>query len=146
MLLMLHKAQGHGAYVCSAISLTVFTLPALMFVEDRDLMEMDRSAQDTLEVVGEWLARAAMDWACTLRTTGGLLRADKCFWYLIYFIWLNGEYHHQYVCAIPAAILVPDISGRLEVIDRHEPSASKEVMGVFQAPDGNMADHLKDLG
>jgi len=72
-----------------------------------------------------------------LRTTGGALVPDKCFWYLIQQHWSDGKWQYQPKQELVADLKVSDAWGHLHTIPRLEVTEARRTLGVQLAPDGN---------
>jgi len=56
------------------------------------------------------------DWEGLLRTTGGALVPEKCFWYLINQTWSDGKWTYSQNKTTPANIKVVDANRKLNTI------------------------------
>jgi hypothetical protein len=86
-------------------------------------------------------------WRGCLQVTGGNLNPEKGNWILIGFFWDdNGQYHYR--MDIASNLWIPNASGRMQAIERLGLSNATQVVGVYQAADGNMREqflHLKAM-
>ena len=66
-------------------------------------------------------------WCNALWITGGCLRPDKCWWYLIQFEWLpNGKWRYSTTDNDGADIWIPDETKTSQKIERCEPIVSQK--------------------
>jgi len=82
------------------------------------------------------------NWEGLLRTTGGALVPEKCFWYLIEQTWSDGKWMYKPNKTIPANIKVVDAHGHLNTIPCLEVMEARHTLGVRLAPDSNSTEEL----
>ena len=81
-----------------------------------------------------------------LRITGGALRPEKCWWYLLTFQWdHDGNWKYTSIKDSPATISIPDYKLKEHIIKRHEPNIGNKGLGVYLAPDGNNTEEFEYL-
>jgi len=137
------ESTTKGICVFSAISLTLFTLSAIMYVDDTDiLIAADEPHHDVPEVQVK-SQKAATAYQKGVQQTGGNVRPDKCRWYLIAFQWKAGKW--SYKKNMDEEIILEDENGRNCTIKRLESNQGFKGLGVITAPDGNWKDHTKYL-
>ncbi len=76
------KQLNLGAMVKDPIAAKIVHSMAAMFVDDVDLYTWGEDILDP----GKLWCQAHIDlehWSCLLNATGGALKPEKCFWYLI---------------------------------------------------------------
>ena len=72
------------------ISGALFSLAALVYVDDSDLNILNLNQKSTVEVLEE--AQALLNaWHFALRTSGGELKLEKCFWTLQDYVWTRDK-------------------------------------------------------
>ena len=82
-----HKKKGHrGKFVCP-ISQRTGHLAAILFVDDNDLIHIDMDQDQTAAEAHEDLQAIVNSWGELLIASGGSLKPEKCFLYLISFVW-----------------------------------------------------------
>jgi len=145
LLVMYLKAQGCEAKFVTAISCVLFSFAALIFVDDTDLPVIGSSSRTTPAQVGAKMQRSASVWAGGLRVTGGALKPEKCYWYLIAFEWYMGQWRYARKATHPFDIKVPNADGVLEIIKRLETDESKEAVGIIQNAEGDEEDMLTEM-
>jgi hypothetical protein len=80
----------------------------------------------------------AQIWEGILYSLGGALELPKCFWYLIYWQWINGQPQMMPIVSTPGIIALTQ--GHVlyyTVIKRLEVWQAMQTLGVRAAPDGN---------
>jgi hypothetical protein len=61
---------GHGVMIIGAWAKDAFTVSVVLYLI---------------------VQSATNDWVCLVHTTGGLLKPQKCFWYMLSWIWKKGK-------------------------------------------------------
>jgi hypothetical protein len=90
-------------------------------------------------------------WEGLLRATGGALRDDKSYWYLLDYQFRGGVWKYRCIEDMPGNIEVNVVNRRgaplpeREVLDRLEPSEARETLGVYIAMDGHWRRQIKIL-
>ena len=147
-LINMMRTSGFGIKLLSAISTSILSFVCYAFVDDTDVVHCSSLTATAQEIITE-MQEVVDHWEGGLRTTGGALRVDKSFWYLIHFIWENNEWKYATKDQQPGDLDVRGVSGNREHLSRLEPSEAKETLGVFLAMDGNnkkQIKHLRDKG
>jgi hypothetical protein len=81
---------------------------------------------------------SALDlWEGGIRATGGAIVPEKSHWYLINFIWRQGNWKYVTEAEAPTQIRVRDCDGNVAVLERLSLSDARRTLGVKLAPDGN---------
>ena len=62
-------------------------LAAILFVDDNDLIHIDMDQDHTAAEAHEGLQASINSWGKLLIASGGSLKPEKCFLYLISFVW-----------------------------------------------------------
>jgi hypothetical protein len=108
-----------------------------MYVDDTDLILIGEQ-NDTTEDIKQKAQSLITKWCSSLWISGGCLRPEKCWWYMIKFIWnKNGTWRYAQVDETPAHILIPDENRTQQRIKSCETSDGRKTLGAFLAPDGN---------
>ena len=82
-----HKKKGHrGKFVCP-ISQRTGHLEAILFVDNNDLIHIDMNQEQTSVEAHEDQQTSVNSWGKLLIVSGGSLKPEKCFLYLISFVW-----------------------------------------------------------
>jgi hypothetical protein len=115
------RESGLGATFLSALSKISTTLVGFAFVDDTDLIQNSLNA-----------------WEGGIRATGGAIEPKKSHWYLVDFIWKNGNPVYKKVDDIGARLQVRDPAGVVQTLKQLQPWEAERTLGVRLAPDGNM--------
>ena len=106
-------------------------------------MDQDQTAAEAHED----LQASVNSWGKLLIASGGSLKPEKCFLYLIYFFWNSSgkwayesnELKEEYILGVP----MPD--GSLVEIDHLLVDIAKETLGVFMCPSGDASSQLLSM-
>jgi hypothetical protein len=124
LLLMSFIGMGHGNTFKSAISGFCFSIAAIMYVDDTDLLTWARTTCMSDEEFLHQVQKAVTDWSMLVIATGGALRPEKCFWYWIAYRFCNGVPYYRSLKELPKTpLLVPVRDGSLYI-----PSNSSNMM------------------
>ena len=134
-----------NATLTASISLATLVMSAIMYVDDTDILitAKDGETQQQLKHNAQTLINK---WCSALWISGGCLRPDKCWWYVIDFSWRpNGTWRYCTKKETEAPLTIPDHTKTDQVIAQKEPGDGMKGLGVFLAPDGNNKAQFKDL-
>ena len=90
-LINMMRTSGFGIKLLSAISTSILSFVCYAFVDNTDVVHCSSLTATAQEIITE-MQEVVDHWEGGLRTTGGALRVDKSFWYLIHFIWENNQW------------------------------------------------------
>ena len=115
------------------------------FVDDTDIWVTETTlASNSIQTIVEGITTLFQRWYRALRTTGGMLGFDKCFWYLIKWEWKNGKPRMATIAETPAELIIATDDDRTTVtIQRLEPTKGLRTLGVRIAPTGNQHDEFQ---
>ena len=108
VLLSIIATVPFNATIISVISLATVTISAIMYVDDTDILVAGDANDDTSTLRNK--AQQMIDkWCSALWVSGGCLRPEKCWWYMIRFVWRkDGSWRYATVDETPADIWIPD--------------------------------------
>ena len=128
---ILHK-RGFSSNITSAISKQLFTLIGFAYVDDCDLFQV---GNNPLEVLAS-MQSLINSWGNLMEVTGGSIRADKSWWYLIDYVWKRGKWVGNDSC-MDMDLIATDSNGELVSLKRLRCDQAAEMLGIWLAPDGN---------
>ena len=139
------RDAGHGAQFKLALSGDEVKLVGFAFVDDENLYN---TAADISTLGFELMdkTQAAVD--CFVGGTaasGGGPKPHKCWWWLIEFVWKEGEWSYLDADDSDEPLLVRDRDGQCHAVERLNPSDAKKTLGVWLAPDGNNIEAVEKL-
>ena len=113
-----------------------------MFVDDLDLYTWKDDITDPHELVLQ-SQREVSQWCLLLNATGGALKPEKCFWYLLDYSCKGGEWSYSVHTDFELSVINPD--GSPSVIQQEAVTSSKKTLGIHDSPSGGNHGHLEFL-
>ena len=119
----------------------IHTMGAL-FVDDTDLYTWRENTLDPGEVWSQ--AQLELEhWSCLLNATGGALKPEKCFWYLLGYECVDGEW--KYVDMVPRELVITNLDGTTSLISQEHVTASKKTLGIHDSPSGGNSTRITSI-
>ena len=140
--LLMHccSRQGFGSSMLSPISKFLIEFLGEMYVDDTDLIVMNPSYQSGNDVIRD--TQMSVDaWANLLISTGGSLNPDKCYWYMVDYMNINGEWNYAPSTTWELTIPLPD--GTRHKITHLDTTHSNKMLGIWSNPAGDDTKHLE---
>jgi hypothetical protein len=134
------KNLGWGAFITDLITLKMIHTTGALFVDDTDLYTW----RDGITDITELWQNTQLDleaWSALLNATGSALKPEKCFWYTLDYICIDGEWTYTNLADHTLFITNPD--GSKCPIKQEEVKASKKTLGVNDSPSGGNQGHLE---
>jgi hypothetical protein len=143
VLLGVMRDEGFRLNLLTVSSLSTIVIAGFAFVDNTDLLHAGAHPQLSDTSLVPQMQRVVDTWEGLLRATGGVIREDKSYWYLI-----NYEYHQgrwKYLSKLEAPgeldVKVVDCRGQPRaqrvLLTRFKPSEARETLGVYTPMDGN---------
>jgi len=113
-----------------------------LFVDDTGLYTWKNGLLDP----GELWVQTQLEltqWSTLLNATGGTLKPEKCFWYMLDYTCEDGEW--SYADMMPRELFVTNSDGTKSQINQEEVTVSKKTLGIHDAPAGGNKEHLKHI-
>jgi hypothetical protein len=66
-----------------------------LYLDDTDLLHIDLTKDETVDKVHPAIQDSVNSWGNLLIATGGALQPSKCFYAIILFKWVNGEWWYE---------------------------------------------------
>ncbi len=111
-----------------------------VFVGNLDLFTWKEAITDPIELMLQ-AQREVIQWSLLLNATGGALKPEKCFWYLLDYTCNKGEW--SYAVHSDFELFVNNPDGTKSSIKQEKVSASKKTLGIYDAPSGGNQGHLE---
>ena len=128
---ILHK-RGYSNHFCSALSRQLFLLIGFSYVDDCDLFQSGTDRHEVLESMQDLLD----NWGALMKVTGGALRTDKSWWYLVQFVWERGQW-----TPIDAGnnlkLYATNADGMRVELNYLSCATASEMLGIWMTPNGN---------
>ncbi len=113
-----------------------------LFVDDTDLYTWKDGLLDPGEL-WEQTQLELTQWSTLLNATGGALKPEKCFWYMLDYTCEDGEW--SYADRMPQELFVTNPDGTKSKITQEEVTVSKKTLGIHDALAGGNGEHLKHI-
>jgi hypothetical protein len=81
--------------------------------------------------------------SCLFNVTGGALKLEKCWWYLMDYNYVDGE--QTYTDIVPRDLFITNPDGTKSPIKQEEVTVSKKTLGIYNAPAGGNKGHLDHI-
>ena len=142
-----HKRKGHGTVIKCPITNKDGHLAAILFVDDCDLLHLRMDRNETVQEAHQAMQESMTNWGKLLIATGGSLKPEKCFSYVISFEWdRQGRWRYQSNEQYEEADLyVPLHDGSSIPIDNLPVTECRETLGMFSSPSGNNKGSIKKM-
>ena len=114
------KSQVIGVNIISAITSSLFSIIAILYVDDSDVLIAARYSCESITSICKRAQRAATSYHNAVQQTGGAVRPEKCRWYAIAFQWKNGKCKYDHTISVPD-ILIKDTNNIAQPIKRLKP-------------------------
>jgi hypothetical protein len=92
---------------------------------------------------GESWCQAQIDlehWSCLLNVTGGALKPETCFWYLLDYVCKDSK--RKYAEMVPHEMAVTNLDGTKRPIQQEKVTESKKTLRIHDSPSGGNTTHL----
>ncbi len=114
-----------------------------IYIDDTNLLTFQLEEYD-IRVVMKRAQNNLNKWSQLLIAIRGSLNLDKCYWYLMSYIYNEGVWEfNKNASSYKLSIPLPD--GSQEELIQLPVSESKKMLGVWSSPDGSDAKHLQEV-
>ena len=107
---------GHTTTITTAMTLVQMTLVSFMFVDDKELITMAVQG-DSHQTLIRTAQHKLTNWQKGLEVTGGALKREKCYWYLVTFKWRAGRWLYGTETDFPGDLHIEE-AGQQRTIQR----------------------------
>ena len=133
-------AYGFSTPFCYSLSMGLYQLCGFSYVDDCDLIADGDNATE----VHQKLCRMLELWDELMEVNGAAIAPDKCWWYLVDFVWKGGEWKYH-DAGTSLELQVRDKDNQINNLKYSKSHVAKEMVGVLLAPDGNEKEQLTTL-
>jgi hypothetical protein len=102
-----YKKSGFGSSITSPMSGDATKFMGEIYIDDSNLLVCLAGVLDLETVVAE-AQRSLNAWAQLLNATGGALNPNKCYWYAVHYVCINGEWVYGPRSECTLTIPLPD--------------------------------------
>ncbi len=82
-------------------------------------------------------------WSCLLNATGGALKPEKYFWFLLDYMCKDGEWSYAEIA--PRKLFIMNSDGSRSTITQEDVIVSMKTLGIHNLPAGGNEGHLKHI-
>jgi hypothetical protein len=113
---------------------------AILYVDDTDILHINLTKDESTNNVHTVIQDSVNSWGNLLIAMGGVLQPNKCFYSIISFKWIDGEWKYTNNSDQDnLGITVPLPSGLNEPISHKRVTHAEKTLGAMTSPDGNSA-------
>jgi hypothetical protein len=122
-----------------------FTLSAVLYVNNSDLFHMAIRMPLNEEFL-HLVQSATNNWAGLVHRIGGLLKPQKCFWYMLGWVWKKGKARLKTLYELPQdPLYIPQPSGTRVPIHLKAINDPEKKLGVYTCPTGDFSYHVAHI-
>jgi hypothetical protein len=139
VLVTIVKQFALGALIQDPISEELIHTMGALYVDNTDLYTWKEHIMDP----GELWCQTQIEleqWSCLLNATGGALKPEKCFWYLLDYECSEGEWTYAKEMTTELRITNPD--GTKSPIKQEKVTEFKKTLGIYDSLLGDNKGHL----
>lgn len=82
-----HKKEGHSATFLCPVTKLSHKVCGILYVDDTVIIHLNLEEEESLEEAHAALQASLTSWSQLLIATGGALKPEKCFYYIISYTW-----------------------------------------------------------
>ena len=139
------KKTGFGLDVLLVITKEHMAFSCYAFVDDADLIHAAQNTTIMGEEIVEQMQKGVDTWEQNCAFTGGSIRPEKCYWYLIDYEWDGHHWKYRPKATMLREISVKNHNQERHTIKRLETSQAIETLGIYLAIDGNTKPQVNAL-
>ena len=133
LMINIYRNLGHGVTFIGARAQDTFTLAAVLYIDDSDLFHMAIGMPSDEEFL-QLVQNATNNWAGLVHATGGLLKPQKCFWYMLVWVWKKGKACLKTLYELPQdPLYIPQQEGTMVLICLKAISDPEKKLGVYMS-------------
>jgi hypothetical protein len=140
VILRAHGKKGHcTTFRCPTTHLSA-NISAIQYVDDTDLLHINLDKDETAEDAQATIQRSINSWGNLLVATSGALKPGKCFYSVLLFEWVRGEWKYKDNSVIGSyRVTVPLPQGGSAAIAYRPLSHAEKMLRALTSPDSNSA-------
>ena len=139
------RDNGYGLDALSCLTQLSLVIAGFAFVDDTDIINAGKSVDTTGEDLLIQQQQVVDTWEGSLNATGGALRPDKSYWYMLDYKHSGNQWKYKSIKQLPGEITVKVSDGTRQTLLRLEPNEAKETLGICISMDGNSNDQMEHL-
>ncbi len=115
-----HTRRRDGATFLCPITKKSHDVCGILYVDDTDLIHLNMASEETPEEAHAALQASISSWSSLLIATGGTLKPETCYFYLISFVWdRNGKCSYAKNHLNPGFKIKVNLPGGAEEVIKH---------------------------
>ena len=134
------RNRGFSTSFCYSLSMGLYQLCGFSYMDDCDLIADGEDVKEVHSKLGSMLNM----WDELMEVNGEAIAPDKCWWYLVDFVWKGGKWEY-YNAGRDKDLSVRDKDNNVQSLGYSLASEAKEMVGVHLAPDRNEKAQLQAL-
>jgi hypothetical protein len=138
VMVTMFKQLSLGAIINDPISDMIIHSMGALFFDDTDMYMWREHITDPTELRIQTQIKIAQ-WSNLLNATGGMLKPEKCFGYLLNYTCTDGEW--SYTDIVPRELLITNPDGSKSLIKQEEVTESRKALGMYDSPAGGNDRH-----
>jgi hypothetical protein len=145
LMINVYRNLGHGVTFIGAWAQDAFTLAAVLYIDDSDLFHMATGMPSDEEFL-QLVQNATNDWAGLVHVTGGALKPQKSFWYMLGWVWKKVKVRLKTLYELPLdPLYISQQDGTRVLIHLKAISDPEKKLGVYTCPTGNFSYHVAHI-
>jgi hypothetical protein len=145
LMINVYPNLSQGVTFIGAWAQDAFTLAVVLFVDDSDLFHMTIGMPSDKEFL-QLVQNATNDWAGLFHTTGGMLKPQKCFWFILSWVWKKGKACLETLYELPQdSLYIPQQDGTRVPIRLKAISDPEKKLGEYTCPTGDFSYHVAHI-
>jgi hypothetical protein len=138
VILRAHGKKGHGATVRCPIASLVASISAILYVDNTDLLHINLDQDETAAEAHAAIQDSMTSWGELLIATGGALKPEKCFYSVMWFKRIRGEWRYRDNSLNGIfGMTVPLLEGGCAFIAHHPITDLEKMLGAMTPPNGD---------
>ncbi len=136
---------GHRVRFIGAWAQDAFTLAVVLYVDYSDLFHMAIGMPSDEEFL-QLVQNATNNWAGLVHATGGLLKPQKCFWYMLGWVWKKSKARLKTLYELPQdPLYISQQDSTRVLIHLKAISDPEKKLGVYTCPTGDFSYHVAHI-
>ncbi len=141
LMMSVYRRGNHVSTWVLPISGEAIEFMGEIYVDDMDLLTILPDVFDSDAIL--LAVQNNLDkWAKLLIATGGALNPDKCYWYMVSYVYHEREWMYDDTKLYELTIILPD--GTCRAITQLRVTDSRKMLGVWSLPNGSDKKHLQE--
>ena len=133
LMINIQRNLSHRVTFIGTWAQDAFTLDAVLYIDDSDLFRMAIRTPSDKEFL-HLVQNATNDWAGLVHATTGLLKPQKCFWYMLGWVWKKGKVCLKTLYELPQdPLYIPQQDGTRVPIRLKAISDPENKLGVYMS-------------